>query len=74
MQPNRPSLHSHVKYWEIIADKLSAAGWSWGCASSITQAGMMFTVDAQRGDGKRYVVHSDEKLTAFLQLEAILLR
>jgi len=20
-----------VKYWEIVADKLSAAGWSWGC-------------------------------------------
>jgi len=19
-----------VKYWEIVADKLSAAGWSWG--------------------------------------------
>jgi hypothetical protein len=20
-----------VKYWEIIADNLSKAGWSWGC-------------------------------------------
>jgi hypothetical protein len=27
-------------------------------------------VDAHRGDGKRYVVHAEEKLTAFLELEA----
>ena len=20
-----------IKYWEIIADNLSKAGWSWGC-------------------------------------------
>lgn len=63
-----------MKYWEIIADKLSAGGWTWGCASSITSAGTMFTVDAHRGDGKRYVVHSDEKLTAFLELEKTLLK
>jgi hypothetical protein len=24
-----------VKYWEIVADKLSKAGWSWGCSSQI---------------------------------------
>jgi hypothetical protein len=23
-----------VKYWEIIADNLSKAGWSWGCVSA----------------------------------------
>jgi hypothetical protein len=27
-------------------------------------------VDAHRGDGKRFVVHVDEMLTAFLKLEA----
>ena len=26
-------------------------------------------VDADRGDGKRFVVRADEKLTAFLELE-----
>jgi hypothetical protein len=31
--------------------------------------------DAHRGDGKRFVVHADEKATAFLELErAICLR
>jgi len=24
-----------VKYWEIIADRLSKAGWSWGCVSGL---------------------------------------
>jgi hypothetical protein len=24
-----------VKYWEIIADNLSKAGFSWGCVSAI---------------------------------------
>jgi hypothetical protein len=28
-----------------------------------------FVADAERGDGKRFVVHADEKLTAFLELE-----
>jgi hypothetical protein len=27
-------------------------------------------VDAHRDDGKRFVVHADEKLTAFTELEA----
>ena len=28
-----------VKYWEIIAGKLSAAGWSWGYCSAVTRNG-----------------------------------
>jgi hypothetical protein len=30
----------------------------------------IWIADAHRGDGKRYVVRADEKLTAFLELEA----
>jgi hypothetical protein len=37
------------------------------------RAGLIFTVDAHRGDGARYIVRSDEKLTAFLELERVLL-
>ena len=29
-----------------------------------------FIADAHRGDGKRFVVRADEKLTAFIGLEA----
>ena len=59
-----------VKDWEIIADNLSKAGWSWGCVSAIDSSWRtIWIVDAHRDDGKRFVVHSDEKLTAFLELE-----
>ncbi len=59
-----------VKYWEIIADNLSKAGWSWGCVSAVDANGQtIWVADAHRGDGKRFVVHADEKLTAFLELQ-----
>ena len=61
----------HVKYWEVIADNLSKAGWSWGRVSAIDPNGRtIWIVDVHRDDGKRYVVHADEKLTAFLELES----
>lgn len=60
-----------MKYWEIIADKLSAAGWSWGTTTAIdVDAGKVFIVDAHRSDRPgRIIVRSDELLTAFLELE-----
>jgi hypothetical protein len=43
-----------MKYWEIIADKLSASGWSWGCVSGVDSRGRtIFVADAHRDDGKR---------------------
>lgn len=30
----------------------------------------IWIVDAHRGDGKRFIVRADEKLTAFVELEA----
>ena len=60
-----------MKYWETIADNLSKAGWSWGCVSAIDSNGRtIWIADAHRDDGKRFVVHADEKLTAFLELES----
>jgi hypothetical protein len=45
-----------VKYWEIIADNLKKAGWSWGCVSAIDSNGRtIWIVDAHR-DGKRFIV------------------
>ena len=59
------------RYWEIIADNLSKAGWSWGCASAVDSRGRkIFVADAHRGDNQRFIVRADEKLTAFLELEA----
>ena len=43
-----------MKYWEIIAHKLSANGWTWGYCSAVTCY------------GQRHVVESDELVNAFL--------
>jgi len=59
-----------MKYWEIIADNLSKAGWSWGCVSALDCEGRtIWIVDAHRDDGKRFVVRTDELLTAFVETE-----
>ncbi len=60
-----------MKYWEIIADHLSKARWSWGCVSAVDSRGRtIFVADAHCEDGKRFIVRADEKLTAFMQLES----
>jgi hypothetical protein len=61
------------RYWEIIADNLSKVGWSWGCFAAVDreEGRTIFVADAHRGDGTRFVAHSDEKLTAFLEFERI---
>jgi len=59
-----------VNNWEIIADNLSKAGWSWGCVSAIDVEGRtIWIADAHRGDGRRFIVHADDKLSAFVELE-----
>jgi len=57
-----------VKYWEIIADNLSKAGWNCGCISSTDREGRQFwVVAAEREDAERFIVHADEMRTAFLK-------
>jgi hypothetical protein len=58
-----------VKYWEIIADNLSKAGWSLGWVSALDpERRTIWIVDAHR-DGKRFIVRADEMLTAFVELQ-----
>ena len=61
-----------MQYWRIVADKLTAAGWSWGYCSAVTRDGWRWIVDAHR-DSRRYIVYSDELLSALLESEATLL-
>jgi hypothetical protein len=45
-----------MKYWEIIADNLKKAGWSWGCVSTLDASGRtMWIVEAHR-HGQRFIV------------------
>ena len=60
-----------MKYWEIITDNLKKAGWSLGWVSAVDREGRtIWIVDAHRDDGKRYVVRTDELLTAFVELKS----
>jgi hypothetical protein len=59
-----------VKHWEIIADRLSKAGWSLGWVSAIDRVGRTIWIVDAHGYGKRFIVRADEKLTAFLELES----
>ena len=44
----RSQQYPRMKGWEIIADNLSKAGWSWGCVSAIDSNGRtIFVSDAQ---------------------------
>ena len=64
------ALLSVFKYWEIIADRLSKAGWSLGWVSAIDSSGRtIWIVDAHRDDGRRFIVRADEILSAFVELE-----
>ena len=60
-----------MKYWEIIADNLKRRGWSYGYVSAVDSNGRtIWIADAHRDDGQRFVVRAEEKLTAFVELEA----
>jgi hypothetical protein len=62
-------------YWEIIADNLKQRGWSLGWVSAVdSEVRTIWIVDAHRDDRKRFVARSDEKLTAFLELESAIPR
>ena len=58
-----------MKYWEIIADRLSNAGWSLGWVSVVDCQGLTIWIADAHGYGKRFVVRADEMLTAFLELQ-----
>ena len=55
-----------MKYWEIIADNLSKAGWSWGCVATVDREGRTIWIVDAHGYGKRFIVRADEKLTGVL--------
>jgi hypothetical protein len=72
--PDMPAISLSRKLFslEVVADKLSAAVWSWGYCRAVTPHGWPWIVDAHRGDGRRFIVESDELLAAFLELESTL--
>jgi hypothetical protein len=60
-----------VKYWEIIADNPEQSRLELGLRVSADYRGRTtFVADAHRGDGRRFVLRANEKLTAFVELES----
>ena len=59
-----------IRYWEIIAHNLSKAGWSLGWVSARDLEGRTIWIVDAHGYGKRFIVRSDEMLTAFVELES----
>ena len=58
-----------MRYWEIIADNLSKSGFSLGWVSALDLQGRTIWIVDAHGYGKRFIVHADEKLSAFVELE-----
>src|SRR4029077_2595258 len=57
---SRQKLSDHYEGWQDLQE----------CSVQVRTAGRtIWITDAHRGDGKRFVVHADEKLTAFMELE-----
>ena len=48
--------------------ELGEKDWTWGCSSHIDSTGrVLFTADAHRDNGKRFIVSADEKLNAYIK-------
>jgi hypothetical protein len=58
-----------LKYWKIIAGRLSEKGWNWAISEAPDDDRMIYIVDALSANGRRFVVRSDQLLTAFIELE-----
>jgi hypothetical protein len=62
-------LEKKLKYWEIIADNLSKAGWNLGWVSAIDCEGRTIWIVDAHGHGKRFIVRAEEIRTAFVELQ-----
>jgi hypothetical protein len=58
-----------MKDWEIIADNLHDAGWSLGWVATVDREGRTIWIVDAHGYGQRFIVHAEEILTAFMELQ-----
>jgi hypothetical protein len=57
------------EYSRVVADNLSNAGWCLGWTSALDIQGRTIWIVDAHGYGNRFIVHADQKLTAFAELE-----
>jgi hypothetical protein len=64
--------------WEIIADQIAKAGWSYGYNKYLTddkdsgEVRVVYVADAHRSDGHRFVSQAETLMTAFIELQKVL--
>lgn len=60
-----------MKYWEMIADGLSREGWSvgWSKFTSTIEGRKMWSADARKAEGARFVNQAEDLGAAFMELE-----
>jgi hypothetical protein len=64
-----------LESWAAIAEKLRQPGFSWGCSTEIDSTGrVLYTADAYARDGRRFTALADERVTAFVELQAAIQR
>jgi hypothetical protein len=64
-----------VTYWQIILENLRNAGWNCGSMTTTDGKGRpIWVVAAERRDAGPFIGQADEKLTAFLELQAAIHR
>lgn len=51
-------------YWEMIADEIKAEGWSVGWVRAYVGKALLWSVDANKGDGRRFIARAEELATA----------
>jgi hypothetical protein len=70
---NEPSclLHGGCLFWNNVESKRTRIV---GLCFSDDSTPNDWIADAHRGDGKRFVVHADKKLTEFLEFESLFIR
>jgi hypothetical protein len=60
-----------MKHWGNSRSQSQESGWTLSWVSAVDSRGRtIWIADAHRDDGKRFAVHANEKLTAFVELEA----
>jgi hypothetical protein len=61
-----------MKCWEMIADRLSAAGWSLGWVPAVdSQERTIWIVDAHCRDGRRFIVRAEKSSPRLSNLSVI---
>jgi hypothetical protein len=59
-------------YWEMVADEIKQAGWSVGWVRAYAGKSLLWSVDASKWDGQRFMAQDEELAIAMLALQRMI--